>query len=495
MYEKFCIVGPIKEHYPSDEYVTVQCGQCCGSTSSQKISNLRERFKKKGVAWYCVPCQKKNAAAFAKIREARLTPEERSAKSRKGIETFKQKTGLNNPMDLPGVREAQLAATTTKEFRERCTERNLELYENPEYRANTGRKSAEYWAANPEARHARMKMMQDLAKAPEFRAIVGNKISRIHREHPERMTGVSKILEWSKNPTLCKERYRRLLSSNRKNDFTSKGELSLLSFVQSYYPEAAKGYVDGKELDIFIPSIKLAIEYNGAYWHQEKYSPKNKHLEKTLAAEAEGIRVIQVFDFEWKHRNHQVQDLLKSAMGVNTKIYARKCVIKEVETNEAEGFLRVNHIQGAVRPRSMPVRIGLFFEDKLVALATFGKHHRGTGQWVLNRFCCEHGVTVVGGLSRICKSALKKIGEDIISWADRRLSQGRGYVAAGWIEDEVLGPDYFYFDGKEPIAKQARMKSKVGTPDGITESQHAELDGLMKVYDCGKIRFVYPFKA
>jgi len=444
MYEKFCIVGPIKEHYPSDEYVTVQCGQCCGSTSSQKISNLRERFKKKGVAWYCVPCQKKNAAAFAKIREARLTPEERSAKSRKGIETFKQKTGLNNPMDLPGVREAQLAATTTKEFRERCTERNLELYENPEYRANTGRKSAEYWAANPEARHVRMKMMQDLAKVPEF---------------------------------------------------TSKGELSLLSFVQSYYPEAAKGYVDGKELDIFIPSIKLAIEYNGAYWHQEKYSPKNKHLEKTLAAEAEGIRVIQVFDFEWKHRNHQVQDLLKSAMGVNTKIYARKCVIKEVETNEAEGFLRVNHIQGAVRPRSMPVRIGLFFEDKLVALATFGKHHRGTGQWVLNRFCCEHGVTVVGGLSRICKSALKKIGEDIISWADRRLSQGRGYVAAGWIEDEVLGPDYFYFDGKEPIAKQARMKSKVGTPDGITESQHAELDGLMKVYDCGKIRFVYPFKT
>ena len=61
--------------------------------------------------------------------------------------------------------------------------------------------------------------------------------------------------------------------------------------------------------------------------------------------------------------------------------------------------------------------------------------------------------------------------------------------------EEQLKPDYFYTDGINVISKQSRMKSVVGTPEGVTEAEHAILDGLVKAYDCGKIRFVFKFKG
>ena len=60
--------------------------------------------------------------------------------------------------------------------------------------------------------------------------------------------------------------------------------------------------------------------------------------------------------------------------------------------------------------------------------------------------------------------------------------------------EEQLKPDYFYTDGAGVISKQSRMKGVVGTPKGMTEGDHALLDGLVRVHDCRKIRFVFKYK-
>jgi hypothetical protein len=110
---------------------------------------------------------------------------------------------------------------------------------------------------------------------------------------------------------------------------------------------------------------------------------------------------------------------------------------------------------------------------------------------VLTRFTTKNNYTIQGILSKISKLASKELNSDIISWADYRLSNGNGYEKAGWIKEKLLPPDYFYFKGLRIVSKQSRQKKIVSTPEGMTEREHAKLDGLIRIYDCGKIRYKY----
>lgn len=66
---------------------------------------------------------------------------------------------------------------------------------------------------------------------------------------------------------------------------TSFPEQAIYYYVRQYYPDAVNGdksVLDGKELDIYIPSRKIAIEYDGQAWHEniEKDEEKNKLCEE-----------------------------------------------------------------------------------------------------------------------------------------------------------------------------------------------------------------------
>lgn len=175
----------------------------------------------------------------------------------------------------------------------------------------------------------------------------------------------------------------------------------------------------------------------------------------------------------------------------NKTVYARKTKLVELTAKQARDFVRNRHIQGASNRTILGY--GLELDGKLVAVASFSKHHRNNQDWVLERFACEPGITVVGGLSKLTKHAREQLGP-LTSWADRSISNGDGYLAAGWTLDGIEKSDYFYFDPAQGkvISKQARKKSSVGTPDGMTEAEHAALDGLWKIPKLGKIRFTYP---
>ena len=64
-----------------------------------------------------------------------------------------------------------------------------------------------------------------------------------------------------------------------------------------------------QELDIFIPAKKLAIEYDGLYWHSiDSKGQKDYHVNKTNNCEKHGIQLIHVFENEWIFK----QDIVKS---------------------------------------------------------------------------------------------------------------------------------------------------------------------------------------
>jgi hypothetical protein len=273
---------------------------------------------------------------------------------------------------------------------------------------------------------------------------------------------------------------------------TSSDELELLEFIQSFGLNARKALFGGKdpfEVDIYIESLNLGIEYNGAYFHSEKFDRDSKyHLNKTESMEKYGKRLIQIFDFEWKERNAQVKSFLRSALGKNENIiYARKCQIQEISKHDAKEFLEKYHILGKC---PFKAAYGLYFNGDLLQLITIGLHHRDSNKLVLNRFVGKENYTVIGGLSKLSKHAVKIHGK-IITWVDRRISTGSNWEKCGWAKEDVLPPDYFYYDNRNHycVSKQQRQKNVVNTPEGMTEREHALKDNLHRIWDCGKIRF------
>jgi hypothetical protein len=284
-----------------------------------------------------------------------------------------------------------------------------------------------------------------------------------------------------------------------KNVTGSQGEKELLEFLQTVGSDFKSTHFGKKyQIDCYSESLKIGVEYNGLYWHSEEglsKSNRNKksyHLDKTRYFESIGIRVIHIWEHEWRDRGEQVKDFLKSACGANKiKVGARKCEFKEIASRQSKEFLDRTHIQGS--PSNSLFSIGCFYKNQLIGTCSFGRHHRKSGIVTLNRFACLPNHTVVGFLSKASKMAFDRFQTPIVSWADYCKSQAKGYLAAGWIIEEYLKPDYFYFNPKTQrvIGKQSRKKNTAKTPKGMTEREHAEVDGLVRIYDCGKIRLVY----
>lgn len=153
------------------------------------------------------------------------------------------------------------------------------------------------------------------------------------------------------------------------------------------------------ELDILIPSHNLAIEVNGLYWHSHHprssdIENKNRHLNKLNLATAAGIRLIQITDYEWKHKQRAVKSMIKHALGLSNRIAARHCTVGTVDQKTASDFIFDNMLNTDLK---FTGAVGLFRNGDLVMLALT----RCESNEVTVSFCTVLGSAVVGGISKI----------------------------------------------------------------------------------------------
>lgn len=101
----------------------------------------------------------------------------------------------------------------------------------------------------------------------------------------------------------------------------SKGEKELCNFIKSIYfrevLENTRKFIGGKELDIYLPELKLAFEYNGEYWHKihEEKEP-GYHKNKQKACEENGVKLIEIWENDWKKNNQQIKDLISKHLQI-----------------------------------------------------------------------------------------------------------------------------------------------------------------------------------
>jgi len=285
---------------------------------------------------------------------------------------------------------------------------------------------------------------------------------------------------------------------------TSKAEIEIGAWVNSLKIKAEKFKFeyrkDGGEIDVFVPLVKVGIEYCGLYWHNEN-SPTSRgvdyHFNKMKKANKEGIRLITIFEDEWLNKKDQIKGFLRSVLNKNEiRLFARKTDLREVPKKEASLFLEENHIQGSSQIESA---FGLYYNEELVGIVTGNKHHRQgmKNQFILNRLAFKTNVSVAGGSSRLLKALIgyaKKNGYlKLVSWSDNRWSEGNVYEKLGFVLEETLGPDYSYVVGQKRISKQSCTKENLLKKGAIgnTEKEMALSLGYSRIWDCGKKRWTF----
>jgi hypothetical protein len=289
-------------------------------------------------------------------------------------------------------------------------------------------------------------------------------------------------------------------SYERKINKVSSEEQEIIDFISNVYSGEIKtsnrSILNGQELDIYLPEANLAIEYNGLYSHSYKpweereclIKGPNYHLNKTLKCQEQSIQLIHIFSDEWNYRQGIVKSILKSKLNLNNKIYARKCSIVEISSVDKNSFLNANHIQGEDKSK---IKLGLEYENNLVALMTFNKsRYNKNHEWELVRFCNSKDTNVIGGFSKLLSNFRVNYKGSIVSYADRRYSNGGVYSKNGFDLICVNKPGYYYVD-RNFLNRYNRMKFQkklIGAYD-CTEYEKAREMGFNRIYDCGTLSF------
>lgn len=290
------------------------------------------------------------------------------------------------------------------------------------------------------------------------------------------------------------------------NNSISEGEISIESFLHEHNIQSCnmirndRTLLTGKELDFVILPNKLAIEYNGAYYHTEKFDKhRNYHLSKTKNCIDNDLTLLHIWDYEWTSRNSPKQNIWKSIIlnklnKTPNKIHARKCIVRELSHADSSMFLDSNHLQGK---DNSPIRLGLYFNNELVQVMTFSKpRFNKSVQYELVRNATKTFNIVNGGTSKLLTYFTKTYNPtSIVSYADRRYSTGKVYLKIGFSFIRNSPPSYQYVKNKifnRMGFKKHLLIDKLPIYDPKkSENENMKDNNYYRLWDCGCGVFIW----
>lgn len=275
----------------------------------------------------------------------------------------------------------------------------------------------------------------------------------------------------------------------------SAGEIEVQHFLEKMLQRSLVSNIkmDGIEFDIYDSVNRVAIEFDGVFWHSENNGKnKNYHLNKTQIAQSNQIRLIHIFSSEWETKRDIVKSRLCDIFGVSkNRIFARKCVVKTLEPSQERDFFNLNHIQGYIPSK---ICYGLFYDNELVSSMSFSKpRFRKDVQWELLRYSSKINLSVVGAASKMLTAFRKNNTGSIVSYADRRWSQGNVYKKLGFLQIGESPPGFFYTKNGMLESRLKYQKHKLKRFVEYDESMSADdimiKMGYSKIWDCGNLVF------
>jgi len=287
---------------------------------------------------------------------------------------------------------------------------------------------------------------------------------------------------------------------NPINSFSSleKGFIKLLSEINvTKYKKNTKDIIAPYELDFYFPNKKIAFELNGLYWHSEIYKDSNYHKNKSDLCAAKDIQLIHIWEDDFYEKYDLIKSVVSSKLGITPKrIYARKCKIKKITSKNYRLFLDDNHLQGSI---NSSIRLGLFYNNKLVSVMGFGKARislgtkQSEGIYELHRFCSKKYYTIVGGASKLFNYFEKNFKYDkIISYAKRDYSNGNLYRKLNFEFVHNTSPGYYWVIDNKRKHRFNYRKDQIQTNENkhLTAVEIMHNKNYFRCYDSGNMKFV-----
>ena len=275
----------------------------------------------------------------------------------------------------------------------------------------------------------------------------------------------------------------------------------MADFIASILPPGAEMIRNDRtiikpfELDVYLPELSLAVEFNGLWWHSEEYVGRDRHRDKWRRCQEAGVRLLTVWEDDWRDKRPVVESMLIHKLGLSSapRVGARQCSVFNVDADEARGFLDAHHIQGAGHSGSIRIALG-HPGHGLVAVSVW----RRDGQVAyLGRYATS--MMVPGGMGRLLAAGRQWARDQgltkILTFSDNSVSDGDLYERLGFSAEAEIPPDYSYLVGATRKHKFGYRLSRFRSdPDliyreGLTERELAELNGFARVFDSGKTRW------
>jgi hypothetical protein len=297
--------------------------------------------------------------------------------------------------------------------------------------------------------------------------------------HPSKIKSVGK---------LCQTCHPPLYTSQAENDLIAKIEPLLNQTAQ----RNTRQHIYPYELDAYFANIKLAVEYNGLYWHGELNSGKDQyyHRSKYTKCRDLGIKLITIFEDEWLHTPEIVLDKFNTN---KTKIFARHCNCQKIDNKLAKEFLNKNHLMGYNKTMHS---WGLYYKDELVMVMTSSNNHKSRKQvhYEIDRLATKLGYQILGGASKLFKNGLlADINPDtVISYSDLRYGEGNVFSKMGFKRVDDSPACYWYIDTIN-IKRIHRFKLRKTHNDdqNLTEWENRINQGYDRVWDCGNSKWIW----
>lgn len=297
-------------------------------------------------------------------------------------------------------------------------------------------------------------------------------------------------------------------------------EIDIKNFIAEHYcGEILTNYrnlIPLLEIDVYIPEKNVAIEFDGLYWHQERRVGKKYHYDKTKKCLDKGVRLLHIFEDEWRDQQDIVKSKILNILGISNteKIFARKCECVDLTKNkdrvkEIRDFLDKNHIQGYC---TSTYQIGLLYNNKLVAIGCFNNLRSSMNKsgnnnsYDMIRYASGIDLNVVGGCGKIIEFFRKKYNCNFLkTLADLRWcsSTTNLYTHLGFKIENYVEPRYFYVNKDEQnlvrlprfTFRKERIKTKFPNiyDEKLTEFQIMDRTNYFRVWDAGKITYSKTF--
>lgn len=273
----------------------------------------------------------------------------------------------------------------------------------------------------------------------------------------------------------------------------SSVEKSVLDCVREFYDgeiiENSREIIPPKEIDIYFPNEKFAIEINGIYWHNSLLLKDDYHRQKFLSCERQGIRLLMITDYEWQTKRELILKMIKHRLMIGSnKAHARKCVVRKESAKTVKEFFNQNHINGFCNATA---HYSLVYNNEIVAAlsCSLNRFSRIKTNLEIVRFAVGN-FTIPGAFSKLLKQVKLDFSSlDIVSYADLRYGSGNVYLQSGFLQMPDTKPGYWYFVNNHLEHRLSWTKKKLvdlGYSNDRTEEDIMlnEIKAL-KIFDCG----------